>query len=700
MKKLVILLLTVALIAGLAGCDGGNGDTLPQNLEIYDWHDLDAIRNNLAGNHTLMNDLDSSTAGYEELASPTANEGKGWNPIGFFHSAPFTGRFNGQGHDIRDLFINRPGENYIGLFGYVDEGGYIENINVVNANVIGGMAVGGMTGGNSGIVSTSYSTGSVSGNDRSVGGLVGYNRGTVSDSYSNCNVSGDYRVGGLVGENDDGTVSNSYSSSNVTGNTDVGGLLGVNGGTVSDSYFTGSIGGITRAGGLVGNNYYGATVSNSYYDYDEVLINGENVITRGALLHQDFEQWLVGGKFLDVNEKLSQEDGYYLISDVNDFNQLLAFGEDAALKFRLTNDLDLAAESGFYIPYLAGEFDGNSHAISNFSFNFTFVQTIGLFGYIGPGANLADLAAENVNIAGDMYVGGLVGYNRGTVSDSYSTGSVTGKYSVGGLVGYVWEGSVSDSYSTSSVTGSMWYVGGLVGNIWGGIVSDSYSTGSVTGVEEVGGLVAYNEHGTVNNCHSSSNVMGEAVIGGLVAESGGTVSNSYSSSDVTGNTNVGGLLGVNGGIVSNSYSSGDVTAYTNIAGGLVGENLDTVSNSYSTGSVAGNMLVGGLVGQNRDGSVSNCYATGIVTGVDDFGGLVGENRGSVTNSFWDTETSGQATSDGGTGKTTVEMQDMVTFSGATWDIIAVANPSIRNTLYIWNIVDGETYAFLSWQFVA
>jgi hypothetical protein len=84
-----IFLVAAALIVGMGGCDGGgdgyNPPPLPppsQNLEIRTWYDLDAVRDNLAGNHTLMNDLDSTTAGYDELASPTANQGKGWQPIG------------------------------------------------------------------------------------------------------------------------------------------------------------------------------------------------------------------------------------------------------------------------------------------------------------------------------------------------------------------------------------------------------------------------------------------------------------------------------------------------------------------------------------------------------------------------------------------------------------------------------------------
>ena len=158
--RVSILLIMAALIAGMAGCTG-DGYTPSQNLEIRTWYDLDAIRDNLAGNHTLMNDLNSTTPGYYELASPTADGGKGWDPIiGPFITnmglVGFRGTFDGQRYEIRDLFINRPDENYIGLFGYVDEVGYIENINVVNMNVTGGMAVGGMTGGNSGIVSTCY----------------------------------------------------------------------------------------------------------------------------------------------------------------------------------------------------------------------------------------------------------------------------------------------------------------------------------------------------------------------------------------------------------------------------------------------------------------------------------------------------------------------------------------------------------------
>jgi hypothetical protein len=258
-KRLGILLITVALIVVMGGC------ALPsQNLEIRDWYDLDDIRDNLRGYHILMNDLDSTTAGYTELASETANQGKGWQPIETW-GHPFKGSFDGQGYEIRDLFINRPDESGVGLFGYVGVGGVIKNVNVVNATVTGGRYVGGLGGENKGTVSNSYSSSNVNGRF-GIGGLMGDNWGSVSNSYSTGSVTGKWLVGGLVGDNW-GSVSNSYSTGSVTGTEfKVGGLVGFNFGTVSNSYSTGSVSGSDEyVGGLVGDNYHG-TVSNSFWD--------------------------------------------------------------------------------------------------------------------------------------------------------------------------------------------------------------------------------------------------------------------------------------------------------------------------------------------------------------------------------------------------------------------------------------------------
>jgi hypothetical protein len=677
--RIGVLLVTAALIAGIVGC--GYTSTPSKNLEIRTWYDLYAVRDNLTGNHTLMNDLDPTVVGYTELASPIANGGKGWQPIG-----TFTGTFDGQGYKIRDLFIYRPDEDDVGLFGYV--GGRIEDIGVTNVTVNGNYNVGCLVGRNYGAVNNSYSTGNVHGT-ADVGGLVGQNSyGTVSDSYSTGSVTATSwpyagAAGGLVGANSySGAVINSYSTGSVTGDRYIGGLVGVNSwdSTVSDSYSTGSVTGDMNVGGLVGYISDGSTVSNSYYNYDEVLINGERKITIGALLSGDFEQWLANDKFLDVNERLSQEDGYYVINDVTDFKHLLAFGQNGTLKFRLTNDLDLVDEPNFYIPYLAGEFDGNGHKASALSLNLNLASPLGLFGYLAPGGNVTHMSVENINITGWREVGGVVGSTwKGTVSNCHSTGSVTG----------VPEGDEPGSF-----------IGGLVGRNMHGTVSNSYFTGTVTGDSNVGGLVGQNHQGMVHNSYSSGNVSGiEGAVGGLVGRNAGIVSNSYSTANVTSEHNVGGLVGENYVTVSNSYSTGSVTG-DHIIGGLMGANYGYISNSYSIGSVTGNDRIGGLLGVNGyDGAVSKSYSTGRVTGNSSAGGLVGKNNnGTVSNSFWDIETSGQATSDGGTGKNTTAMQDIITFSGAGWDIIEVADLDTPNPAYIWNIpTTPPDYPFLSWQ---
>ena len=103
-------------------------------------------------------------------------------------------------------------------------------------------------------------------------------------------------------------------------------------------------------------------------------------------------------------------------------------------------------------------------------------------------------------------------------------------------------------------------------------------------------------------------------------------------------------------------------------GGLVGYDLynGRVSNCYSTGSVLGGSEVGGLVGWNY-GIVSNCYSTGSVSGNTYVGGLIGRKYyGTVSNSFWDNQTSGQSTSSDGRGKTTFQMKDVRTYTDKSW----------------------------------
>jgi The GLUG motif len=150
--------------------------------------------------------------------------------------------------------------------------------------------------------------------------------------------------------------------------------------------------------------------------------------------------------------------------------------------------------------------------------------------------------------------------------------------------------------------------------------------------------------------------------------------------------NVGGLVGHNDGSLTRCYITGIVQGEEGV-GGLVGSNWGTVTDCYSTVSVSGSeSSIGGLVGSNED-TISRCYSAGAVCGERSVGGLVGSNDDTVTSSFWDVQTSGQATSAGGVGKTTAELQTADTF--LMWG--TCGNDGT------WTIDEGRDYPRLSWQ---
>jgi hypothetical protein len=172
-------------------------------------------------------------------------------------------------------------------------------------------------------------------------------------------------------------------------------------------------------------------------------------------------------------------------------------------------------------------------------------------------------------------------------------------------------------------------------------------------------------------------------------DTGAVVSNlGLENVDITGGENTGGLIGVNRGTVTACYSSGSVDG-SSYVGGLVGkqETKALVDNSYSTANVISiGKSAGGLVARNY-GTITNSYSIGNVNGGSYVGGLVGTGGGgTTTNSFWNTETSEQASSGGGTGKTTLEMKIQSTFTNAGWDFVNV-----------WEIEEGISYPYLLWQ---
>ncbi|WP_185958489.1 IPT/TIG domain-containing protein [Fodinibius sediminis] len=180
--------------------------------------------------------------------------------------------------------------------------------------------------------------------------------------------------------------------------------------------------------------------------------------------------------------------------------------------------------------------------------------------------------------------------------------------------------------------------------------------------------------------------------GGLVGGNQGTITDSYVSGTITSSTNgtTGGLVGENNGVIRKSYSLANVNGRANV-GGLVGTNYyGTITNSYATGNVDASLTIaGGLVGNNKS-VIEHSYATGAVSAGSTAGGLVGYEDTrfasvTATESYWDTQTTGLATSDGGTGLATSQMQgsaaetNMIGFDFTNvWQTNAGDYPSLRS----------------------
>lgn len=178
-----------------------------------------------------------------------------WEPIGLDASGKrFEGNYDGNGYAIRNLNINRPNDDYQGLFGRCDNS-TLKNIRLENVVIRGRERVGGLAGRTAGSVQNSSVTGTVRGSREYVGGMVG--QGSDA-SLSNRLVFIGKVEGGIIADN----------SGNDVG---IGGIVGRASGStsVSTAYVRGEVNG-NRAGGLVGSSSGGASTFSDAYTAVEI----------------------------------------------------------------------------------------------------------------------------------------------------------------------------------------------------------------------------------------------------------------------------------------------------------------------------------------------------------------------------------------------------------------------------------------------
>jgi len=504
----------------------------------------------------------------------------------------------------------------------------------------------------------------------SAGTLVLSANGAVTQSAP-INVTNIALLGGSVGftltngANQIGTLAANAGSMNLTNSTSL------NIGTVSGAS------GVTASGALTLSVNGGITANTAVNVGTFTLANGnwtQDVASLPSFNAQNFV--LSGGSFLRAAGGAGSSGNPYEIVDVFGLQGIGSSATMLTANYKLANNIDAGGTVNWnngagFVPIgnnttnFTGTFNGNGNTISSLNIAPTNsnVTTIGLFGTIGSGGTVENLALSNVSITANpnagssgQSIGALAGENAGTVNGVTAGGSINGgavvNIQLGGLVGQNDQGAqIINSQATGNVTSTA--------SLSPGNTNGSCSDSSTCEYVNVGGFVGAN-FGSISgttwttaptNCAASYACASGAVSvgslgsgGGFVGMNQGIISYAFATGRVTGaagqantgadtfdnTTSLGGFAGYNQGQISHSFATGSVgTAGTMwlSAGGFAADNHGTIDSSFATGAVmtGDNSTAGGFASSNSPGSNSqNCQSC--MTG-DGF-----NTSGAITNS--------------------------------------------------------------------
>ena len=332
------------------------------------------------------------------LASDIDLGNKAWTPIGAADSkAYFQGTFDGQGHTIYGLNVDKSTDDYkystAGFFGWIDAAAAtIKNVKFANATVKGSHWVGVVAG---------YMTGEISNCSVTNSTVIGFN---VNDD-----ANGD-KVGGIVGYVNSGSGKldgNTVSDSAITGYRDVAGLAGA----------------VATTNAVKNNTVKNVTVT---YEADhgaeivtkktEVVVDATNKAVNVTLIKGK----LVAEGVYETATKTYQVYGKEGLLNVNTIIANSSTGEGQGVKVTLMTDVNLSGETWKPIDKMWVDFDGNGHTISNLKAE---GWKAGFFGYLG-GGSIKNLTLENVDVTGAQ-VAAFAGAMEGTIDNCTLKGTNT-----------------------------------------------------------------------------------------------------------------------------------------------------------------------------------------------------------------------------------------------------------------------------------
>ena len=592
-------------------------------MEYMGCPDADADAAGDCAGYELTADLNFDTDRDGDVDADDPNSYASWIPIGKLPGdsntdvRSYTTTFQGNGHTISNVRVNRPGDYYVGFFSRVGSGGRVTGLGLVNPDIYGNgdIHIGALAAINQGTIGACYVLGgrvrsAGPGSTDNMGGFVGHNNpGTIVNSY----VSGTHLhaesagtnafMAGFVSDNDNGTIRASYAVATHSGPSGARRFHGV----------------VSRSQQTVTDTYWDSSVASRIGNLYQVSYDGSQSTTN--------LQGQLGYSGIYANWNNHDVDGDGAIDDVWDFGTArnypaLKYGEfDPALQ---RTDYDADADGLIDITTLGQlnavrwDLDGNGAPSTGNEASF---HAAGAF--LNPrfqpgGAGLCPTTED------DADDDDCRGYELLNDLDFDTNGNGATWTAPGGTV----TGDTGDAYNNA-------------GAGWMSIGSTAANT-------------AANYTATFDgNGHVIDNLFinrGTWLYQGLFA---GTTASAVITSLGLPNVRIqaaqnltGGLVGVHRGRIAAVWSSGTVRAGS-APGGLVGGTTTAgarVVASYSAAAVectssAGNAVAGGLVGYHDGGLIVASYSTGRVTGAcpaGNKGALTLVGSGTVAASYWDT----------------------------------------------------------------
>jgi len=360
-------------------------------------------------------------------------------------------------------------------------------------------------------------------------------------------------------------------------------------------------------------------------------------------------------------------------------------------------------------------YDGNNFCIDSLYINRPNLDHGGLISQAENSCikNLKVTNAEIYAASGAVIVSHL---SESLIYDCISSGEITTSYnreSTGGICGRLDASSMSNCVNLANVTGGI-RVGGVVATVSysSNDLSNLRNYGTVSGYHIVGGVIGVIlSQLNIINCNNYGNVFmiensAPQFSGGIIGYSGNNINfkSCVNYGDITGYYKAAGILGSGGfNEISECSNLGNIHTYQ-FAGGLTVSNNDLIKNCYSTGNIIklGNYYPAGYTASfisYNSGTVQNCYSSGAVINQNEPNpvdkGFIGENTGTTENCYFDMQTSGQTTGNGATGKTTVQMQDILTYQN--WDFNHIWNISSNYNNGYPYLINGDKKLSLSYK---